>query len=45
MPAADLAEVNRIVALGDSDGRLEELRRRYPRLDVASWSKENRLQV
>lgn len=24
---------------------LAELRRRYPRLDIASWSRENRLQI
>ena len=45
MPAADLAVVNRIVALGDTDGKLEELRRRYPNLDITSWSRDKRVQM
>lgn len=44
MPGADAAAIDRIVLMGDSDGLLESLRRRYPRLDILSWSKENRLQ-
>ena len=34
----------RIAVLGDEDNQLDELRRRYPRLDLVSWSKEDRLQ-
>ena len=30
MPAADLSAVNSILALGDAEGKLDELRRRYP---------------
>ena len=45
MPAADIAAINRIVALGGNDEELAALRRRYPRLHIASWSSENRLQV
>lgn len=45
MPAADLAAVNRIIALGDDEGKLDELRRRYPNLDITSWSRENRVQI
>lgn len=45
MPAADLAAVNRIATLGGSEEEWEALRRRYPRLGMASWSSENRLQV
>ena len=45
MPAADLAELNRIAALGDVDGKLEGLRRRYPKLSMTSWSRENRVQM
>ncbi len=44
MPGADAAAIDRIALMGDSDGQLEPLRRRYPRLDILSWSKENRLQ-
>ena len=44
MPESDLAAIDRIIVLGDSEGKLDELRRRYPRLDVASWNKEDRLQ-
>ena len=29
---------------GDAE-TAEELRRRYPRLDLTTWSKENRLQI
>lgn len=45
MPAADIAAINRIVALGGNEEELAALRRRYPRLHIASWSSENRLQV
>ena len=45
MPAADLAAVNSILALGDAEGKLDELRRRYPNLDITSWSRENRVQM
>lgn len=44
MPAADLADINRIMVLGDKDGRLAELRRRYPQLDITNWSREKRLE-
>ena len=40
MPQADLTAVNRIAVLGDA-----KLRRRYPRLDLPTWSKEDRLQL
>ena len=45
MNAADLAAINSIAALGDAEGKLEELRRRYPNLDITSWSRENRVQM
>lgn len=45
MPAADLSAVNSILALGDTEGKLDELRRRYPNLDITSWSRENRVQM
>ena len=45
MPAADLAAVNSILALGDTEGKLDELRRRYPNLDITSWPRENRVQM
>ena len=45
MPVSDAAAINRIALLGDDEGRLEELRQRYPRLDITSWSQENRLQL
>ena len=45
MPAADLAAINSILALGDTEGKLDELRRRYPNLDITSWSRENRVQM
>ena len=45
MPATDLAAVNSILALGDAEGKLDELRRRYPNLDITSWSRENRVQM
>ena len=45
MPAADLAAVNSILALGDTEGKLDELRRRYPNLDITSWTRENRVQM
>ena len=32
MPVSDAAAINRIALLGDDEGRLEELRQRYPRL-------------
>lgn len=45
MPAADLERINRIAVLGGSDDELAALRRRYPRLELANWSSENRLQL
>ena len=45
MPQADLTAVNRIAVLGDANGEMDELRRRYPRLDLPTWSKEDRLQL
>ena len=45
MPQADLTAINRIAVLGDADGEMDELRRRYPRLDLPTWSKEDRLQL
>ena len=33
------------LALGDTEGKLDELRRRYPNLDITSWSRENRVQM
>lgn len=45
MPAADLAAVNRILALGGSNEELTRLRRQYRNLDISSWDKENRLQT
>ena len=45
MPAADIAAVNRIVAMGnDAEAELPRLRRQYRNLDISSWDKENRLQ-
>ena len=45
MPQADLTAVNRIAVLGDANGEMDELRRRYPRLDLATWSEEDRVQL
>ena len=46
MPAADIAAVNRIVAMGnDAEEELPRLRRQYRNLDISSWDKENRLQT
>ena len=45
MPAADLAVINRIAALGDLRGEMPELRKRYPRLDMTTWTRENRVQA
>ena len=45
MPAADLAEVNRIVMLGGEPETLAELRKKYRNLDITNWTSENRLQV
>ena len=45
MPAADVAAINSIVALGDTEGKLEALRRRYANLDITSWTRENRVQM
>ena len=42
---ADLAAINSIIALGDTDGKLEGLRHRYANLDITSWSRENRVQM
>ena len=44
MPQADLNAVNRIAMQGDTEGKMDDLRRRYPRLDLATWTKEDRLQ-
>ena len=44
MPAADVEAINRIMMTGGDVETAEELRRRYPRLDLTTWSKENRLQ-
>ena len=44
MPAADVEAVNRILMTGGDAETAEELRRRYPRLNLTTWSKENRLQ-
>ena len=43
--AADVAAINSIAALGDTEGKLDELRRRYPNLDITSWTRENRVQM
>ena len=45
MSAADLALINRIAALGDLKGEMPELRKRYPRLDMTTWTRENRVQA
>jgi len=45
MPAADVAAINGIVALGDTEGKLEALRRRYANLDITNWTRENRVQM
>ena len=45
MNAADVAAINSIAALGDTQGKLDELRRRYPNLDITSWTRENRVQM
>ena len=34
-----------IAALGDTEGKLDELRRRYPNLGITSWTRENRVQM
>lgn len=44
MSAADLATLNRIAVLGGEE-ELTALRRRYPRLNITSWSSAHRLQV
>ena len=44
MPQADLNAVNRIAMQGDTEGKMDDLRRRYPHLDLATWTKEDRLQ-
>ena len=36
--------VNRIAMQGDTEGKMDDLRRRYPHLDLATWTKEDRLQ-
>ena len=28
-----------------AEGKLDELRRRYPNLDITSWTRENRVQM
>ena len=45
MSVADLALINRIAALGDLKGEMPELRKRYPRLDMTTWTRENRVQA
>ena len=45
MPAADLATLNEIAAMGGNSEKLAELRKRYPRLGIPSWSRENRVQL
>lgn len=45
MPAADVAAINSILALGDTEGKLETLRRRYANLDITNWTRENRVQM
>ena len=45
MSAADLAVVNRIIALGGDNEELTRLRRQYRNLDITSWDRENRLQM
>ena len=45
MPAADLATLNEIAAMGGNSEKLAELRKRYPRLGITSWSRENRVQL
>ena len=45
MAAADLALINRIAALGDLKGEMPELRKRYPRLEMTTWTRENRVQA
>lgn len=40
MPAADVEAVNRILMTGGDAETAEELRRRYPRLNLTTWSKE-----
>ena len=45
MPAADLAAVNRIVALGGDTEELTRLRRQYKNLDIASWASADRRQT
>ena len=37
--------INRIAALGDLRGEMPELRKRYPRLDMTTWTRENRVQA
>ena len=44
-PAADLATLNEIAAMGGNSEKLAELRKRYPRLGITSWSRENRVQL
>lgn len=46
MPAADIAAVNRIVAMATTPRRsCPGLRRQYRNLDISSWDKENLLQT
>ena len=53
MPQADLAITETSTAMiiapilfsCDANGEMDELRRRYPRLDLPTWSKEDRLQL
>ena len=40
----ELPDIDRILMTGGDAETAEELRRRYPRLNLTTWSKENRLQ-
>lgn len=44
MPVADVEAINRIMMLGGDAEAAEELRQRYPRLNLTTWSKERRVQ-
>ena len=42
---ADEAHAMNAADVGDTEGKLDELRRRYPNLDITSWTRENRVQM
>ena len=44
MRAAEVDAITGIIMTAGDAETAEELRRRYPRLDLTTWSKENRLQ-